>query len=106
MSEEICQQLLFCKDNLSVLNTKYIFELHKCTKIVYSDASSTGFAGYEVSTVNDISHGMWSEEKFLIEILNMERISSCLKYFAVLKPFSHKPASKVVHRQPGGQKYS
>ena len=30
LSEEICQQLLFWKDNLSVLNTKYIFELHKC----------------------------------------------------------------------------
>ena len=47
------------------LNAKYIFELHKCTKIVHSDASSTGFAGYEVSTVNDISHGMWSEEESL-----------------------------------------
>ena len=32
--------------------------------------------------------------------------SSCLSCFAVFKPFSRKPASKVVHRQPGGQKYS
>ena len=57
LSEESCKQLLFWKDNLSVLNTKYIFESHKCTKIVYSDASSTGFAGYEVSTINGILMG-------------------------------------------------
>ena len=42
LSEESCKQLLFWKDNLSVLNTKYIFESHKCTKIVYNMTSRLG----------------------------------------------------------------
>ena len=40
---------------------RYIYESHKCTKIVYSDASATGYAGYEINTINGISHGMWSQ---------------------------------------------
>ena len=42
---------------------KDIYESHKCTKIVYSDASATGYAGYEINTctINGISHGMWSQ---------------------------------------------
>ena len=90
---------------MSVLNTKDIFESHKCTKIVYSDASSTGFAAYEVSTINGISHGMWSEEESL-KSSTWRELVAVLSCFAVFKPFSRKPASKVVHRQSGGQKYS
>ena len=28
------------------------------SKIIFSDASSTGFAGYQVAMLNDVSHGM------------------------------------------------
>ena len=56
-------QLKFWQDHLGKLNFKNIFESHKCSKIVYSDASSTGYAGYEINTVNGISHGVWSDEE-------------------------------------------
>ena len=51
-------QLNFWQDHLGKLNFKDIFESHKCSMIVYSDASSTGYAGYEINTVNGISHGV------------------------------------------------
>ncbi|MEW8544359.1 MAG: reverse transcriptase domain-containing protein [Candidatus Thiodiazotropha sp.] len=63
LSCESIEQLKFWKSNLQNLNIKDIYESHKCTKIVYSDASSTGFAGYEVNTINGISHGVWSPEE-------------------------------------------
>ena len=63
LSCESIEQLKFWKSNLQNLNIKDIYESHKSTKIVYSDASSTGFAGYEVNTINGISHGVWSAEE-------------------------------------------
>ena len=45
------------------MNFKDLFEAHKCTKIVYSDASSAGYAEYEISTINGISHGLCSQEE-------------------------------------------
>ena len=59
------EQLLFWNKNLELLNSEDLFEAHKCTKIVYSDASSTGYAGYEISNINGISHGLWSQEESL-----------------------------------------
>ena len=61
LSDESLHQLKFWQENMRLINTKSIFEAQKCTKIVFSDASATGYAGYEVSTVNGISHGMWSQ---------------------------------------------
>ena len=63
LSYESIEQLKFWKSNLNNLNIKDIYESNKCSKIVYSDASSTGFAGYEVNTASGMSHGMWSPEK-------------------------------------------
>ena len=31
-----------------------------CSKIVYSDACHSGYAGYEVQSTNGIAHGQWS----------------------------------------------
>lgn len=46
------------KEQKDVMNNKYIFNSYKCTKIIYSDASNTGYVGYENITVNRVSHGM------------------------------------------------
>lgn len=63
VNKESLEQLEFWKSNLQSINSRSVFESHKCSKVVYSDASHTGFAGYEVSTVQGISHGMWSEDE-------------------------------------------
>lgn len=41
--------------NYKVLNQNVSF-----SKFVYSDASNTSFAGYEIRTINGIAHNMWS----------------------------------------------
>lgn len=65
LSCESVEQLKFWKSNLKDLNIKDIYESHKCSKIVYSDASSSGYGGYEVNTPNGVAHGLWSAEESL-----------------------------------------
>ena len=63
LSEDSKQQLLFWRDTLPKVNFRSVGFSPSCTKIVYSDAGSLAFGGYEVSTVNGVSHGMWSPEE-------------------------------------------
>ena len=63
LSDGSIDQLKFWQDHLGKLNFRDISESHKCSKIVYSDASSTGYADYEINTVNGISHVEWSDEE-------------------------------------------
>ena len=57
------QQLLFWQNALVSANIKQLQASSACSRIVYSDASSYGFGGYEVNTVNGVSHGVWSLEE-------------------------------------------
>jgi hypothetical protein len=45
------------------LNVRYLNVSGACSRIVYSDASATGYGGYEVGTINGVSHGSWSTEE-------------------------------------------
>jgi len=63
LSTESIGQLEFWRENLNAINSKGLLESHKYSKIVYSDASNTGYAGYAVDTVGGVSHGMWSENE-------------------------------------------
>ena len=42
-----------------------MFSVHSFSKIIFSDASSTGFAGYQVAMLNGVSHGMWAPDEVL-----------------------------------------
>ncbi|KAL5020241.1 hypothetical protein ScPMuIL_003133, partial [Solemya velum] len=57
------QQLQFWEQNIDVLNERSFCNYLKCSKIVYSDASNSGFAGYEMATINGVAHGTWSPEE-------------------------------------------
>ena len=57
LGEESRQQLAFWNQNLEALNRKNLYESHKCSKIVFSDANAIGYAGYAVSTIYGIIHG-------------------------------------------------
>ena len=70
---------------------KGICESHKCTKVVYSDASATGYAGYEVNTNNDISHGVWTHEESVKSSTWKELVT--VSFLVVLKPCLGKPKS-------------
>lgn len=65
LSQESLYQMEFWQSTIDSINSKNIFESYRCTKVVYSDASSTGFAGYIVTAADDISHGSWSAEESL-----------------------------------------
>lgn len=63
LSPESIEQIKFWQSNLEKVNTRNISDSDKYSKIVYSDASTTGYAGYEVNTANGVSHGMWDVEE-------------------------------------------
>lgn len=98
------QQLEFWNQNLEALNRKNLHESHKCSKIVFSDASATGYAGYEVSTINGISHGLWSEEESLKsstwrELVAVHRVLLSLKHILAnqrIKWFTDNQGVKAI----------
>ena len=51
------QQLTFWENTLVSLNKRSLSSTGSCSKIVYSD---TGYAGYEVGTINGVSRGTWT----------------------------------------------
>lgn len=63
LSSDSLQQLLFWEDMLVSLNVRHINESGACSRIVYSDASGMAYGGYEVGTINGVSHGTWSAEE-------------------------------------------
>lgn len=63
LSQNSLEQLSFWENMLYELNVKSIGKSASCSRVVYSDASASGFAGYEVSTINGISHGSWTIEE-------------------------------------------
>jgi hypothetical protein len=65
LSVESMAQLNFWKENLQILNINKLHIVDIFTKCVYSDASVTGFSGYEVETVNGVAHGLWSNTEKL-----------------------------------------
>ena len=86
--------------------------MHKCTRIVYSDASRTGFGGYEANTINGVSHGTWSEDETgksstWRELTAVHRVLKSLGHFLAnqrVKWFTDNLAvSKIVDK--GSMKY-
>lgn len=63
LSQESIKQIKFWIEQLDNVNSRNIFQSQICSRVVYSDASSLGFAGYEVNTLNGVSHGQWSPEE-------------------------------------------
>ena len=63
LADESKLQMEFWERNLGMLNKRTLSTSNKCSKLVYSDANNTGFAGFEVSTLNGVSNGMWSVEE-------------------------------------------
>ena len=62
LSSAVREELVFWRGNLDSLNGYKIKEMHAFTKVVYSDASDTGFGGYVVEKLgNVIAQGNFSE---------------------------------------------
>ena len=65
LSDHSVEQIAFWKQCFrdTTFNQRQFIVDHGCHTVVYSDASSTGYAGYEVQTPCNIAHGMWSEDE-------------------------------------------
>ena len=55
LSKNSLEQIKFWEMNLLKINKRFLDKDATCTKIVYSDASGTGYSGYEVNTINGIA---------------------------------------------------
>ena len=60
ISPQARKELEFWRDNLDNMNVSKLDIRKECSKIVYSDASSTGFGGYTVDAAEQSVHGMWA----------------------------------------------
>ena len=65
ISAEARSELDFWKDNLDTVNVGAIGVRKECSRIVYSDASSTGYGGYLVDTGEENVQGMWDSSDAL-----------------------------------------
>ena len=61
LSSESINQLLFWKENIRKLNVRSLFSDSSPTRIVFTDASDTGFGGFCVYYGKKMAHRQWSE---------------------------------------------
>ena len=57
VSPETLAQII-SRDNADLINHRDLYSSQTCNKVVYSDASCTGYGGYEVNTMGGVSNGM------------------------------------------------
>lgn len=60
LDEESTSQMRFWLNHLGCINVREICYTPHCNRIVYSDASGTGYGGYCVESSTGVSHGLWS----------------------------------------------
>ena len=63
LSADSQTELKFWLDSVDFLNGKPIWFSSGVTRVVYSDASTTGYGGYVVELGNDVAHGQWSADE-------------------------------------------
>lgn len=63
LSDQALEELDFWLNNISTLNSAKVGPKPSASRIVYSDASSTGYGGYVVDVSDEISHGQWRDDE-------------------------------------------
>ena len=61
ISDEVKEEFAFWKDCVDGFNGQRLWRSPSAVRVVYSDASGTGFAGYTVEHGCHIAHGHWNE---------------------------------------------
>ena len=61
LSEESISQTLFWENTLEKINDREMKCVTGSSRIVYTDASETGYGGYCVQAGNAVSHGVWEK---------------------------------------------
>ena len=63
LNEEVKREIEFWVSGLKMFNSQPIWHRPSAVRIVYSDASDTGYGGYVVEHGPYIAHGQWTEEE-------------------------------------------
>ena len=86
------EELFFWLNNIDHISSTPISFVPSCSKIVYSDASSTGFGGYLVDTDDQVSHGQWSadERKFSSTWRELKAVELVLKSLVSKLQHAHR----------------
>jgi hypothetical protein len=80
------EELEFWRSCIAHFNGNPIWFSPGCTRVVYTDASGTGYGGYAVELGNDVSSGLWSPEEAILSSTWRELKA----VFNVLSAFSTK----------------
>ncbi|XP_068203816.1 uncharacterized protein [Palaemon carinicauda] len=92
LSTQSLEQLSFWKKSLTEINCRHLNHNPSYTKIIYTDASTIGYSGYEVNTPNGMAHGAWGIE----EAVKSSTWRELMAVFKVLKALSIVLASNRV----------
>ena len=65
LSQDAKDELTFWSSQLGMYNTQPIWHPPSAVRVVYSDASDTGFGGYVVEHGCCIAHGQWTSDEAL-----------------------------------------
>ena len=85
VTSEAKDELLFWLDNIDSFNGRQVWRTPSAVRVIYSDASDTGFGSYSVSHGNHIAHGQWSPTESVKSSTwrELKAVTLTLKAFAV-----------------------
>lgn len=86
LSKDSIDQISFWKHTLDKINCRKMKCISGSNRVVYTDASDTGYGGYCVQTGNSVSHGVWEESERMQsstwrELVAVERVLCSLLPF-------------------------
>ena len=78
------EELNFWLESIDEFNSRHVWRAPSAVRVVYSDASSTGFGSYVVQHGEHIAHGQWSlqETQKSSTWRELRAVSHTLKVFA------------------------
>ena len=105
LSEEASQVIDFWLNEITKFDGRYIWAKPSGVRVVYSDASATGYGGYMVERGSLITNGQWSLEeakqsstwrKLRVVIMVLESFQSKLKHERVCWFTDNQNVVKIV----------
>ena len=66
LSLDALNELQFWKQSIDIFNGRSIYFSAGATRVVFSDASSTGYGGYTVELGPEYSQGQWSADELVL----------------------------------------
>ena len=84
LSRDVQDELSFWQHNIDQFNGQSILFSAGVTRVVYSDASSTGYGGYTVELGPEYAHGQWSADELVLSSTwrELKAVYNVLRSFA------------------------